>query len=152
MRELIMTGDQATAAQARRFAAGCMAEARVAPGPSFEMLLALNEAVTNACRHAYARDEGGDIRVSCGLIGDTFVMSVSDQGRGFDPADEMFDSPGPWSNGGRGLFLLKELMDDVEIHTDRLGTTVTLRRNVKSRCGANDDADNDDADNDDATR
>lgn len=139
MRELVLVSDQTCAAQARRFASECLAGEGLAEGEIFDILLALNEAVANACRHAYPTFKG-EITIRFGRERNEFVLTVSDNGQGFDFTPEMFEMPEPMSPRGRGFFLMQELMDKVEIHTDGFGTMVTLRRN----CNAHASADNHD--------
>lgn len=139
MRELVLVSDQTAAATARRFASESLVGEGLSEGETFDILLALNEAVANACRHAYPTFKG-EITIRCGREGDEFVLTVSDDGKGFDFSAEMFEMPEPMSPRGRGFFLMRELMDKVEIHTDGFGTMVTLRRD----CNAHASADNHD--------
>ena len=82
-----------------------------------EIILAVEEACTNAVRHSCARDpmeiclsrEDGGLRVR-----------VKDCGRGFDV--DSFDRdvvPDVMGTGGRGLFLMSRLMDEMELTVDR---------------------------------
>jgi anti-sigma regulatory factor (Ser/Thr protein kinase) len=130
MRELTLTSDESCAGMARDFAARCMEDEGISESEAFDMLLALNEAVTNACRHAFAGNSGGEIRVNCGRRGREFTLTVSDSGGGFKFNDDMFEMPDPLSMRGRGFFLMKELMDNVDVRSGGIGTVVSLRRRV----------------------
>jgi anti-sigma regulatory factor (Ser/Thr protein kinase) len=57
------------------------------------------------------------------------TITVTDDGPGFAPAEMDDGLPDPLASGGRGLFLMKELMDDVSIVSGP-GTTVTLTRRI----------------------
>jgi serine phosphatase RsbU (regulator of sigma subunit)/anti-sigma regulatory factor (Ser/Thr protein kinase) len=91
----------------------------VPPAPRAELLLALGEAAANAVEHAYGPGRVGQFRARASVDGTTVEIVVSDDGRwrGRQP-------PG----GGRGLDLLRALVDDVAIDRRADGTTVTLRR------------------------
>src|SRR5213595_1909294 len=52
-----------------------------------DLKLALTEATSNSVRHAYP-DSVGSVEIAYELHGDRLVIVVTDEGRGFDPADE----------------------------------------------------------------
>jgi anti-sigma regulatory factor (Ser/Thr protein kinase) len=70
----------------------------------------------------------------CSLTGAEISVVVADDGTGFDPARfEGWRLPDRFASGGRGLFLMRELMDDIDIDSTPDGTTVTLSRRVVTR-------------------
>jgi serine/threonine-protein kinase RsbW len=78
--------------------------------------LALTEAVANAIRHGC----GGDItkRVECSVgcgDRDEVLIIVRDSGSGFDPGDvpDPLDPSNAFKPSGRGIFLMRVLMDHV---------------------------------------
>ena len=79
--------------------------------------LALQEAIANAIRHGCAGD--GSKRVECSVSCENsgeVVMIVRDPGPGFDPgaiADPL-DATNLLKPSGRGLFLIRQLMDEVQ--------------------------------------
>jgi serine/threonine-protein kinase RsbW len=88
-----------------------------------DLELALTEAVANAFRHAYPDDEPGPVRVTLRFEPPTGVtLEVADQGRGL-PKDTQHDRPAtPAENseetpaeGGRGFYLIRTLVDTVEL-------------------------------------
>ena len=84
-----------------------------------EIVLAISEALNNAIEHAY-RGSGGSIRLDLGVEGDLLRIDVADRGRWVEAT--------PSAERGRGLMLMRTLMDDVEIDRAPDGTTVTLAR------------------------
>lgn len=131
MRELVLAADETCAAEARGFATACLAEMGVRETEAFDILLALNEAVVNACRHAYPpRWDRGEIVIRCHSDGQDFHVTVSDRGNGFDFEEEMFEMPDPLSQRGRGFSLMNELMDGVRVTTSDAGTEVSMHRTV----------------------
>ena len=86
------------------------------------LLLALSEAVANAIEHGYRGTAHGVVTLTATVSGEAVVLRVRDHGswrepRGDDPAR------------GRGLFLIGEVTDAMEIDRDG-GTTVTMRRRL----------------------
>ena len=72
-----------------------------------DIALAVDEAMSNAVRHAYLPARGR-VYVSAERDGGTFAVVVRDDGRGFVP-----DEDGPTSeNGGFGLKLISELTSE----------------------------------------
>ena len=97
-----------------------------------EVILAIMEAATNALRHSGGA-AGIGIRIS--VEDGQLVACVSDDGRGFDLAAHRPDEPPDVvSSGGRGLFLIGELMDSVEFLFDT-GTEVRMRKSVRVKPG-----------------
>jgi serine/threonine-protein kinase RsbW len=99
----------------------------------FQLVFALNEAVTNAIRHGGA-DEAGTIGLYIAAEGDCLVLDVCDCGR-FVTASEDDD---PMADHGRGFALMGKLMDHVQVRSTAEGTTVRLgkrRRAVADRSG-----------------
>jgi PAS domain S-box-containing protein len=95
-----------------------------------DVVLAIQEAMTNAVRHSGAED---GLEVDVHIRGSDLAAIVRDHGRGCDTAD--FDRervPSLDEPGGRGLYLIARLMDELELTGDQ-GLEVHMRkRNVFS--------------------
>jgi anti-sigma regulatory factor (Ser/Thr protein kinase) len=93
--------------------------------------LVLREALVNAIVHGNRCDPQKTVRVSVAVNRkcDLF-LSVKDSGAGFDP-DTVAD-PTAAENvllpHGRGIFLMRQLMDEVDFNFDHGGTEVRMRR------------------------
>lgn len=79
------------------------------------IMIAVTEAVNNAIKHGSQSDSAKNVNLSLLVDGDTLKFRVEDQGPGFDhihlpdpTAPENIEKP-----GGRGIFLMKHLADDV---------------------------------------
>jgi anti-sigma regulatory factor (Ser/Thr protein kinase) len=71
------------------------------------------------------------VRVRCSLEGPSVATSISDEGRGFNPRTVRAEGlPDRFASGGRGVFLMTQLTDDVSYEVTEDGTTVTLRRRM----------------------
>ena len=83
--------------------------------------LAVSEALSNVVAHAYSDEPDGQMAVNVWVEDPGVIVSVSDEGRGIDAAD---DSPGL----GLGLPLITELAEAVELETshDSGGTVVWM--------------------------
>jgi serine/threonine-protein kinase RsbW len=113
---------------------GIIKEMGCAGGREFEIELALNEALSNAIKHGSAHDPSKQIQccVACDRNRGMLII-VRDPGPGFDPSS----IPNPvmgqniFSTGGRGIYLINELMD--EVHFEKGGTEIHMRMNPPSR-------------------
>jgi serine/threonine-protein kinase RsbW len=133
-RSLTAPNEPRSAAATRSFLADRLDQLRVDNQTAFEMLLASGEAVANACLHGRRRDRKGVIEVTCDRRSPAVVVTVSDDGPGFDPHGlDASGPPHPLENGRRGFFMMRELTDEIEIESDRRGTKVTLVRRIGRR-------------------
>ena len=95
------------------------------------LLIAVIEAGTNAIQHGncFAADKSVEFEFRVGTR--EIIVSVDDFGTGFDPkkVENPTDESSLLSPHGRGLFLMRELMDEVsfDVRTDH-GTRVLLRK------------------------
>ena len=92
----------------------------------FNLKVSLTEAISNAMLYGNAKDSRKRVRIEV-VIGEHEIEArVTDEGTGFDPGG----IPDPTSPdhlekcSGRGLFLMRELMD--EVHFNESGNQVTL--------------------------
>ena len=83
----------------------------------FSLLTAVGEATANAVEHAYAGARGL-VRVRAELHGETLMATIEDEGK-WKPAQRREER-------GRGLPLMRALMDGVEIRTHQARTEVRL--------------------------
>ena len=91
------------------------------------ILLSLTEAVTNAIVHGNDQDENKLVEVQLTKCQDTLAFRISDEGPGFDP-NSLPDPTAPENLckcGGRGVFLMRELSDEIEFINN--GSTVEIR-------------------------
>jgi anti-sigma regulatory factor (Ser/Thr protein kinase) len=129
IRELVIPNEPARIRDIRRFVGAFLAEVRAPVETSYEILLALSEAAANACRYGRKSGTWSELRIQCRLERPDVIVSLSDEGPGFQPSRfEVSEVPDTLASGGRGLFLMEQLMDEVEIDSSREGTTVTLKR------------------------
>ncbi len=91
---------------------------------STNLILATQEACNNACQHG-AQNAGCDVSVT--RVDATIMIEVADRGCGFD--FELVKATWPpmlLRDGGRGLYLIAELTDQIEVIQRRPGTLVRI--------------------------
>ena len=96
-----------------------------------DVLLALDEAVSNAIRHG--SQAGEPVLVSVESDGEWVEMTVHDGG----PTPRLprlpAEPPPVLQTGGRGLWLILQLVDEVRLQRIKDGTRLTMRRHVTSK-------------------
>jgi anti-sigma regulatory factor (Ser/Thr protein kinase) len=92
--------------------------------------IAIGEALANAIVHGNHRDPRKKVRISLALNDNCdLLVSVKDSGSGFDPSalPDPIVAENLLAKHGRGLFLIRHFMDEVEFNFDH-GTEVRMRR------------------------
>jgi len=100
-----------------------------ATGNEFEVEVALLEALANAVQHGCRDDASQTIEVCVACeIDQGMLIIVRDPGGGFDPGEIPSPVKGEnlFSDHGRGIFLINQLMDDVEYRSG--GTEIWMRK------------------------
>lgn len=97
------------------------------------IVLAANEAVTNAVAHAYDGVPAGIVRVTADRDEETITIKIADEGR-WRPAR-------PGGRGGRGVLIMQECVDRVFIDKGSHGTTVKLQAEIRDVEAIPDDGD-----------
>lgn len=91
-----------------------------------EVVLAVQEAVKNGLAACNGRGEAVVVRLRCDDRG--CRVEVRDPGAGFDLASEQRREPDPAAEHGRGLLLMRRLMDSLTVRCDGCCTVVMTRR------------------------
>jgi anti-sigma regulatory factor (Ser/Thr protein kinase) len=103
----------------RRLVALKVERAGLRPRRCDELVLAIDEVLTNSVRHG-----GGSGQLEIWVAGGRLWFQIIDQGPGMAqvPAPRQ---PAPAEAGGRGLWIARQLTDDFHITTGPRGTSVT---------------------------
>ena len=90
--------------------------------------MAVREAAVNAVLHGNAYDPGKKVTLAFDQGDKDLTIVVRDQGKGLD-VDSIPDPLAPANllkQSGRGIFLMRSLMDEVQIKASETGTEVKL--------------------------
>src|SRR5262245_31558407 len=77
------------------------------------ILLATGEAVSNVIRHAHHDRPGAQVQIQCCLRPDSLEILLLDEGEPFDLSAVPYLDPAEMRVGGRGVFLMRALMDEL---------------------------------------
>jgi anti-sigma regulatory factor (Ser/Thr protein kinase) len=105
---------------ARHLIAAAAVSAGLDEARARKLELAASEALTNALKYA-----GGLADIYVSHDAGAFTVHLSDRGAGFDRISTA-ETPEPGSVGGRGLWIIQQLCDQVDIRSTAEGTTIIL--------------------------
>ena len=97
------------------------------------LLISVTEAVTNAIKHGNNSDKNKSVFIQVDSNEEFLIIKVKDQGKGFDPL-EIPDPTQPdnlLKDSGRGIYLMKIYMDEIEFNPTENGTETILKMKLK---------------------
>ena len=102
-------------------ARSCAARSMPSRACNLSVPVALSEALTNAILYGNREDPTKSVRLTAQFTELSLVLEVADEGGGFDLEAYTLDPTSPDNldrEDGRGLFLMRRLMDRVERFSD----------------------------------
>jgi serine/threonine-protein kinase RsbW len=86
------------------------------------------EAAANAVLHGNKKDPAKHVKARFTLTPDSLVIQIADEGSGFNPSDvpDPLSPEGLLRPSGRGIFLMRAIMDEVNFRQLSPGTEITL--------------------------
>jgi serine/threonine-protein kinase RsbW len=90
------------------------------------IMISVTECVTNAIVHGNKLDSSKSVNLELTFEEDELTFSITDEGPGFD-FENLQDPTSPDNlekTGGRGIFIMKHLADDVRFENDGKKTTL----------------------------
>ncbi len=117
----VLPAEPSAVSQLRRQAVEFASSAGASDDVTQAIALAVSETVTNAVVHAYDGKDRGQVRVSCHVDGERFIVEVADEGVGLGPSRDS-------SGVGHGLAMVGALVQSLDIAAGpaRSGTAVTM--------------------------
>jgi serine/threonine-protein kinase RsbW len=126
---LALPRDEFSVPVVRRILASSMDVLGVDSSVISDIELALTEACTNVLDHAEHADE---YEVSAGIDGDRCIIEVVDRGGGFDGSIRGLANAAPSAEDGRGIQLMRALVDRVTFTSrPQVGTVVHLEKQLE---------------------
>lgn len=111
----------------------------VSPAIANKFNLAFDEAVTNIISYAYSDDKAHEIVVSLGFADGVMSAELADDGSPFNPLQaKPPDVAAPLEErgiGGLGVYLIKELMDDVRYWHDGQRNHLAFSKRIDGAAG-----------------
>jgi serine/threonine-protein kinase RsbW len=94
------------------------------------VVLATDEATNNVMRHAHQGNPDAQLQIQCSFRADGIEIRIHDEGAPFDLSAVPHLDPAELRVGGRGVYLMRRLMDELSCqpHGDRGNTLRMLKR------------------------
>jgi serine/threonine-protein kinase RsbW len=108
---------------------------RLEPREIDEVQVALQEACTNAIRHAHKGDPRRRFRVEMQRLEDALEIFVKDGGEPFDLDAKKPAQPEALQEGGYGIRIMRSWMDEVILTRDDVGNVLRLVRRYRTKVG-----------------
>jgi serine/threonine-protein kinase RsbW len=102
-----------------------------------QISMAVREAAVNAVLHGNAYDPDKKVKLEFERTSQELVITIRDQGKGLDPS-KIPDPLAPENllkTSGRGIFLIRSFMDEVQILPSHTGTEIKLVKHVPGASG-----------------
>lgn len=108
----------------------CLEHPEIDSATRYDLKLAVDEACTNIISHGYAGINPGSMILTIELEKDRIILTITDFGHSFEPSEP----PAPdmqavlegQHNGGFGLYLIYQSMDQVDYQASPDGNHLTL--------------------------
>jgi serine/threonine-protein kinase RsbW len=94
--------------------------------------LAVGEAVGNIIKHSYRGRTDQSFVLRCAADRSALEVSLRDNGEPFDPNQQPVPPPDELRAGGRGLYLMQTIMDDVDYKREGSSNVVRMRKLLPS--------------------
>lgn len=128
---LTLPSDPILVGQARKFVLDVCRAAGLDNDAAHGLALAVHEAIRNVIRHAHQDCRDVPLELRCYLSADRIEVHILDEGEPFDVTAVPDIDPAEMRVGGRGVFLMRKLTD--EISCERRGERGNLLRLIKRR-------------------
>ena len=115
---------------ARTVVEECCSGFEIAPSSVRDLVIAVGEAVSNVMRHGYGGDRTRPVRVLCRCEGGAVEVEVWDRGCRFDPIAHPVPPLDRRSRGGRGLYLIRSTVDEVEYTREEGWNRLRLKKRL----------------------
>lgn len=98
-----------------------------------DIAISVSELVNNAIDHGNKKNEEKRVTIAIEKNSSGVTISVSDEGTGFDPneIDDPLAEENLLKEVGRGIFIVRSLMDSIDIALSKEGTEVIFTKALK---------------------
>ena len=96
---------------------------------AYSLNLVLTEALANVIK--YGGSESQVLRVCIQIEGNILSIQVHDQGQGFDLEGMSFAEPEELCERGRGIFIIRKLMDSVDYRKTEKGNVLEMKKKLE---------------------
>ncbi|MDT8440561.1 MAG: ATP-binding protein [Desulfuromonadales bacterium] len=96
---------------------------------AYDLNLVLTEAMANAIQHANEGDPAKEVHIEISIVANQLIIRVYDFGAGFD-LEEYCPPRHPLEEHGRGIYLIRSIMDDMSYRRTRQGHVLEMSKKL----------------------
>ncbi|MGV9727726.1 SpoIIE family protein phosphatase [Streptomyces albogriseolus] len=122
--DITFPAESSQLAPVRKALRSWLARCELPPNAVQNVLVAVGEACANAIEHGHRHAPGEGVRLRAVALVDTLRVTVADSGRWKDP------HPGANAHRGRGMSLMRAMMQQVTVSPGPSGTTVDMQMRI----------------------
>jgi serine/threonine-protein kinase RsbW len=132
--KIIIPSDATYLAEIDEFIEDKLTKADVASSSIADLAISVTEIVNNCIIHGNAGDKNKQVSVAITIDKDQVVVVIKDQGKGFNPdaIPNPLDEANLLNQVGRGIFIVRSLMDSVDFHFGDSGTEVIITKKLNN--------------------
>jgi serine/threonine-protein kinase RsbW len=125
---LVISSDQNELRKVENLSNRIAKKTSLSEGKSDNLAIVLTELVNNAILHGNKSQPQKKVTIQVSYFDSYVKVSVKDQGNGFDPSGlkDPRDPENIWKESGRGIFLVKNLVDKVEFNPTEEGMEIVI--------------------------
>lgn len=99
-----------------------------------DIAISVTEIVNNAIIHGNKRDPSKEVSLKIENNSGELRFTITDEGPGFDPAEiaDPLKEENLMREVGRGVFIVRSLMDDITVETTDSGSIVVMTKSLQS--------------------
>ncbi|MCU0453643.1 MAG: ATP-binding protein [Bacteroidetes bacterium] len=127
--QLILTSAPHEIQRVEKFLTKANATIGLDDGTMYRVLVAATEAVNNAILHGNHSDPSKEVRLCVRTTKRFLTIRVDDEGQGFDASSlpNPLDDENLLKEHGRGVFLIRSLMDDLKFLRFKKGSAIVMK-------------------------
>ena len=129
---IVIPSDQEFLADVDVFLEGTLRGLGVGESVIADIAISVSELVNNAIVHGNKFARNKSVTIKMAHLNRTLTISVTDQGSGFDAAcvPDPLSQENLMKEVGRGIFIVRQLMEKVEILPSPHGTTIAITKSI----------------------
>lgn len=132
---IIVPSDSVHLATVDDFISTRLADEGISASTAADIAISVSEVVTNAIKHGNCDDSNKKVTVKYEINQDELIIYIKDEGDGFHPdtIPDPTDNDNLLKQVGRGIFIVRSLLDSVDFNFTDDGTEVVLKKNIAKK-------------------
>jgi serine/threonine-protein kinase RsbW len=130
---IVIPSDTVYIAAVDEFIENKLEEIKLSKSVKADIAISVSEIVNNAILHGNSCDVNKKVTVKINIRKDEVEITIKDQGKGFnlDVIPNIIEKSNILNRVGRGIFIVRSLMDSTDFNFTSAGTEVVIKKRIK---------------------